>query len=85
MQISEVTVERVRELFIEHGDRLDVEVCLNDLGSILYGSRILKKMGTEDRHSFLEPAPKRDGRLPSRIAALLGAREGARSSPAVRC
>jgi hypothetical protein len=37
MQISEVTVERVRELFIEHGDRL------NDLGSVLYGSRILKK------------------------------------------
>jgi hypothetical protein len=43
MQISEVTVERVRELFIEHGDRLDVEVCLNDLGSILYGFRTLKK------------------------------------------
>ena len=38
MQISEVTAERVRELFIEHG-----EVCLNDLGSILYGSKILKK------------------------------------------
>src|SRR6266851_5379406 len=57
MQISEVTVERVRELFIEHGDRLDVEVCLNDLGSILYGSRILKKWEPRTGTAFLSQRP----------------------------
>ena len=57
MQTSEVTVERVRELFIEHGDRLDVEVCLNDLGSILYGSRILKKWEPRTGTVFLSQRP----------------------------
>jgi hypothetical protein len=34
---------RIRELFIEHGQALDVDLCLNDLSTVLYSARILKK------------------------------------------
>ena len=32
----------VRELFITHGPGLQVEICLNDLGAVLYGPKTLK-------------------------------------------
>jgi hypothetical protein len=35
---------RARELFVEHGRSLKVEICLNDLSSVLYGRRILDQL-----------------------------------------